>query len=300
MFVDISCNITDSQFKDNELDSIISRCKDNKTFPIFVGLDLESSMRCLQLADKYDTFSYAGIHPLYSKNTNECLSKLIFNNSKNTNECLSKLIFNNSKNTNECLSKLIGVGECGLDYYRLEYSDKETQKRIFKMQLDLQGERYFIHSRDSHRDLLEILSDYSINGVIHSFTGTVEESKELIKKGYFVGINGCSLKSEEGLEVVRNLPINQILVETDSPYCKIRPSYAGYKYIKTSYTLPKILKKRNEPSCLRQVVEIIGGIKGINLEDMERILEENSIRFYGNKLKEAISRWNDIKQKDME
>lgn len=269
MLVDISCNITDSQFKDDELDSVIRRCKDNKVFPIFVGLDIESSKRSLQLAEIYDTFSYAGIHPLHSKNTNENLDEIFKLNNP----------------------RLIGIGECGLDYYRLEYSDKDTQKRIFKKQLDLQGKRYFIHSRDSHRDLLEILSDYSVNGVVHSFTGTVEESKDLIKKGYFIGINGCSLKSEEGLEVVRNLPLEHILVETDSPYCKIRASYAGYKYVKTIYNLPKILKKRNEPSCLRQVVEVIGEIKGMNVEEMERILEENILKFYGEELKEAISRW---------
>lgn len=269
MLIDISCNFTDQQFKENELDEIIQRSKNNKILPIFVGIDIESSIRSLNLSKKYDTFSYAGIHPLHSKNTNENISD----------------IFNNK------YSNLIGIGECGLDYYRLEYSDKETQKRIFKLQLDLQGERYFIHSRDSQRDLLEILSDYSINGVIHSFTGTVEESKELIKKGYFIGINGCSLKNEEGIEVLRDLPIERILIETDSPYCKIRPSYSGYKYVKTFYNQPKILKKRNEPCCLRQIAEVVGEIKGIEIKELEKKLEENNINFFGDKIKECIKRW---------
>ncbi|WUR02164.1 deoxyribonuclease TATDN1-like protein [Vairimorpha necatrix] len=255
MLIDISCNITEMK----DIDKIIENSKIQNIVPIFVGLDYQSSLKSLFYAEKYKTLFYGGIHPLHSKD--------------------SEFI----PLTND---RLIAVGECGLDYFRLEYSPVETQREIFKKQLDYQAERYFLHSRDAHRDLMEILSDYSIKGIVHSFTGTVEECKELVKKGYFVGINGCSVKTEEGLEVVRNLPLDRLLIETDSPYCKIRKSYAGFKYIK-NYTK----QKSNEPGLLREVLEVVGGIKGIEEEELEEIIYKNNKEFFGEKIEEVVKEW---------
>lgn len=222
-------------------------------------MDYTTSLKSCNYAEKFDTLFYAGIHPLYSEN--------------------SVYIPVNS-------DRCIAIGECGLDYYRLQFSSIETQKRIFKVQLDLKAERYFLHCRDSHRDFMEILSDYNFKGVVHSFTGTVEESKEIIKKGLFIGINGCSLKNEEGIEVVKNLPLNSILVETDSPYCKIRKSYAGYKFVNNYQK-----HKSNEPYLIYEIIEAIANIKNIPINILLDTLLSNNINFYGERLVECFEKW---------
>lgn len=256
MYIDIACNITDKLFKPEKIDNIIKKCLTDNVIPIFVGLDYKSSLEALNYAEKFNTYSYVGIHPLHSQNSGNIEEILLQEN-----------------------NHIIAIGECGLDYYRLQYSDKITQKKIFIKQLDLNGERYFLHSRDSHRDFMEILSDYQIKGVVHSFTGTIEESLELIKKGFYIGINGCSLKNELGIEIVKNLPIERILIETDSPYCKIRKSYAAYQFCDTFNLSKKI--KINYPSNVLQIAECISKIKNINIDELSLLLEKNSRSFFG-------------------
>lgn len=78
-------------------------------------------------------------------------------------------------------------------------------------------------------------------GVVHSFTGDLEEMKELVEMNLFIGINGCSLKTEENLEVVKQIPVDRIMLETDCPYCDIRNSHASAKYVDTKF--PQIKKK---------------------------------------------------------
>lgn len=264
MFVDIACNISSDQFKEEEIYSLVERSKENSTVPIFVGIDYESSIRCINLSKEYNTFCYVGLHPLSSTSNRDDLIKI-------------KSLHNQGID----IDRIIGVGECGLDYYRLEYSSKDIQKEVFLEHLEWNGERYFLHSRDSHRDFMDVLSDYNINGVVHSFTGTVDESKEIIRKGLYIGINGCSIKNEENIEVVKELPLDRLLVETDSPYCKIRRSYSGFKYTTTEFTQPKILKKRNEPCCVKQMVEAVSNIKGIEYDYVVDVLERNSLDFFG-------------------
>lgn len=272
MFIDIACNITEKLFKPEKIDNIIKNCISSNTIPIFVGLDYESSIEALKYAEKYKTYSYAGIHPLHSQNA------------KNIEE----IFLTNNK-------RIIGIGECGLDYYRLQYSDKITQKNIFINQLDLNGDRYFLHSRNCHRDFIEIVSDYQIKGVVHSFTGAIEESNELIKKGFFIGINGCSLKDENGIEVVKSLPLENILIETDSPYCQLRKSYAGYKYCKNYDSKNKI----NEPSNVFQIAECISMIKNVDTDELKIVLENNSRMFFGDDFKTDEFFNQDIKDRDL-
>ncbi|EOB15020.1 Putative deoxyribonuclease TATDN1 [Nosema bombycis CQ1] len=267
MRIDIACNITSEQFKNpNE---VIERAKNSSTIPIFVGVDFESSKKCLELAKTYNTLCYVGLHPTHSKEH--------FGDEMKIQNLLED-------------ENVIAIGECGLDYLRSEFSSKEIQKKVFINQLEMKGDRYFLHSRDSHRDFMEITGDYSFSGVVHSFTGTEDESKDLIRKGFFIGINGCSLKTEEGLEMVKSLPLDKILVETDSPYCKIRKSYAGYKFLSLREEI-KILRKRNEPCSLDQVIEVISKLKEVEIEELNSILLKNSEDFFGIKIEKVIESW---------
>lgn len=271
MFIDIAVNITDRLLGRDEgsVEEVIKRCKDSKVFPIFIGLDHHTSKSCVNLARKYKTVSTVGIHPTSSSRY------------KDIDEIIPLI--------NDDV--VVAIGECGLDYDRLEFADKISQKRIFRSQLDLKGDCYFLHSRSCHRDFMEIISDYEIRGVVHSFTGGIEEAKELIKKGLFIGVNGCSAKTPEGIDVIRNLPLDSLLIETDSPYCKIRKSYAGFKYATTDFSCEKALKKKNEPYCVIQMAEIISSVTGRDYNCVVNALFENTIRLYGDLLKRSVEEW---------
>lgn len=131
-------------------------------------------------------------------------------------------------------NKIVAIGECGLDYDRLHFCPADVQKKYFERQLDLVVKYQlplFLHCRNSFEDFYDIiqrnLSKITNGGVVHSFDGTIEEAKKLIELGFYIGINGCSLKTAEQLKVVAEIPNERILVETDCPWCAIRPSHAG-------------------------------------------------------------------------
>jgi len=145
----------------------------------------------------------------------------------------------------------------------------------------------FIHNRAASQDLYEILNKYrdqiTKSGIIHSFDGTLEEALQFIQLGYFIGLNGCSMKTQNNLDVIKQLPLDKILVETDSPWCGIKPSHASYSHIKTQFTSEmvkkekwisgKIVKDRNEPCTIIQICEVIHSIRG-NQESFDELCEK--------------------------
>lgn len=125
---------------------------------------------------------------------------------------------------------VVALGEIGLDYDRLQFSDKETQQVYLEKQLqamaspELDSLPLFLHNRNVGTDLLQVLKQdpRRKHGVVHSFDDTLELAQQFMDLGLFIGINGCSLKTPENLEVVKALPLERILLETDCPYCKYR------------------------------------------------------------------------------
>ncbi|KAM0676102.1 TatD DNase [Gurleya vavrai] len=285
MIFDISFNAADEMYNgfynnskkhDPDLDIVMQRSFKNNILPFFVGKNYETSKKCLQLANKYNTFCYLGLHPNNATENKEDIDKIInlINEQKNIEKP------NNFRNKNT----FIAVGECGLDFYR-NFANKNDQKEIFTKLLDLNEKCYFIHSRNSHRELLEIIDDYKLKGVVHSFDGTIEEARDLIKKGLFIGINGHSLK--ENLHYIKEIDISKILIESDAPYCGIGKTYEGYKYIKTyfeetkKYNSDKIFKRRNEPCKTIQIMEVLSSLYDIEIEELEKILFDNTIQCFG-------------------
>lgn len=119
----------------------------------------------------------------------------------------------------------VAFGEIGLDYDRLFLSPKDQQLKYFEAQLDLAVEiqlPLFLHSRAASEDFERLLAPrlekLPKRGLVHSFTGTMEEMERLVALGVDVGVNGCSLKTEENLEVVKALPLDRIQIETDGPW----------------------------------------------------------------------------------
>lgn len=190
------------------------------------------------------------------------------------------------------------IGEFGLDYDRLEFCPKDVQQEYFQKQLEtfqstpeLKDLPFFLHNRNVGRDLAEILQNEAATckGVVHSFDGSIELANEFIEMGLYVGLNGCSLKTEENLRVVKQIPLDKILLETDCPYCDVKATHAGYSFVKTKwesknykkYEIGKMVKGRNEPCQIVQVAEVIAGVKEVPVETVADACYANSMALYG-------------------
>jgi TatD DNase family protein len=165
---------------------------------------------------------------------------------------------------------LVAIGETGLDYY-YSHSSPENQKKFLRKYLHLALEfnlPVVIHCREAFQDFFEILDqEYVVNnkhapGVLHCFTGTVKEAEEVIKRGWYLSLSGIVTfkKSQELRDVAKMAPLNQLLVETDSPYLAPN-SKRG---------------KQNEPAFIYETAEIIANLKGIDLEVLSKATIENT------------------------
>ncbi|KAL3915231.1 MAG: hypothetical protein SGARI_008226, partial [Bacillariaceae sp.] len=198
---------------------------------------------------------------------------------------------------------IVALGEIGLDYDRLQFSPKDVQQEFLRRQFEtflgkddkVASLPLFLHNRSVGRDLLEELkrqketTKTDLKGVVHSFDDTLELAQEFIDLGFYIGLNGCSLKTKENLEVVKDLPLSRILLETDCPYCEIKATHAGFHYIKTSFEKKADkkfvaglgVKGRSEPNQIIQVAEVIAGAKGISVEEVATACYQNSQELYG-------------------
>ncbi|PRP82672.1 putative deoxyribonuclease [Planoprotostelium fungivorum] len=186
--------------------------------------------------------------------------------------------------------KISAIGECGLDYERTQYCSPDLQKIYFEKQFELSelsGLPIFFHLRDAADDFIDIVRRNR-----HRFTrGTLSEAERLIGLDLYIGINGCSLKTEENVNVVKSLPLDRLMVETDAPWCEIRKSHAGHKYVKTEFTSrdkkkwssENLVKGRNEPCAIIQVVEVIAGCQGKTTEEVCRVTTQNAKKVFFHK-----------------
>lgn len=190
-------------------------------------------------------------------------------------------------------------GEIGLDYDRLFLCPKEQQLKFFECQLDLAIKvqlPLFLHSRaagaDFERLLQKRLDDLPRRGLVHSFTGSLDEMQRLVSMGFDIGVNGCSMKTEENIEVVRNIPLNRLQLETDGPWCEMRASHASAQHRITVPAWPKSVKKekwepgsmikgRNEPAAIVHVAHAVASIKNLPIEEICEAVWKNSIRMFG-------------------
>ena len=171
------------------------------------------------------------------------------------------------------LPKVIAIGEIGLDYYWEKDEEKRAlQRSIFIRQLDLARQLHLpvcIHDREAHGDTLAILKKEGrgVPGVVHCYSGSWEMAQELLKLGFFLGVDGpLTYKNAARLpEIVRKLPADRILVETDSPYLTPVPKRG----------------QRNEPAFVRYVAEFAAGLRGESLERFAEQTTRNAMEIYG-------------------
>lgn len=246
--VDTHCHLDNEKFDEDRLE-VIERIKENLEFCVNIGYDLASSKKSLELAKEYD-FIYAviGVHPIDIAEYSEEVEKEL--------EILGKN------------PKVVAIGEIGLDYHWMT-EPKEIQQGRFKRQLEL-AERLnkpvVIHTRDAMEDTVNILKEYpNITGVIHCYPGSLETAKQLVDR-FYLGIGGTLTfkNSKKAVEVVKDIPLDRIVIETDCPYLTPEP-FRG---------------KRNEPIYVEYVAKKIAEIKEISVEDVTKVTTENAKKLY--------------------
>lgn len=252
MIFDSHAHYDDTSF-DEDRDKVIKEIKHNGVIGVLnCGSDFNGMKMSVELSNKHD-FIYAaiGIHPSYADIVDEKLIDEL------------RDIYKKNK-------KVKAIGEIGLDYYWEENPPKNIQQKAFKMQMELARELKIpvvIHDRDAHKDTLDIMKEYpDVTGVVHCFSGSVEFAKECIKLGYYIGVTGVvTFKNAKTIkEVVKEIPMEKILVETDCPYMAPTPNRG----------------KRNQSDYIKYIIENIMEIKGINKADVENITVSNTKRVF--------------------
>jgi len=218
-----------------------------------VGWDLGSSRAAVRLAEREPRiFAVVGIHPHEAEKASlDALEKL--------GGLLDR-------------PKVVGLGETGLDFYR-NYSPPALQRELFKRQIGLAREKsvpLVIHDRDAHADVLKILRwerASEVGGVMHCFSGDVETARQAVDLGFHLGFGGSltyGRREEIWKEILREVPRDRILLETDCPWLSPAP-FRG---------------KRNEPARLRIVVEKMAELLGESPQELERTTSENARRLF--------------------
>ncbi|HAQ41537.1 MAG TPA: hydrolase TatD [Clostridiales bacterium] len=245
--MDSHAHLDDERFNKDREDVINALNENGIEAVLDPGADLNSSKLAVALADRYP-FIYAavGCHPHDSKFMND--------DAMNTFRQLAKN------------KKVVGIGEIGLDYF-YDNSDRETQKIWFREQIRLAKELdlpYIVHDRDAHEDVFRIMKEEHYDGtrgILHCYSSSVEMAKEFVKLGFYISLGGpvTFKKSKTPKLVAKEIPLDKLLIETDSPYLTPEP-FRG---------------KRNEPKYVRYVAEEIARIKEVPVEVIAENTREN-------------------------
>jgi TatD DNase family protein len=253
MLIDTHAHLEMREFNDDR-EEVIKRAREaGIEYIITIGTTIESSRDAVLLADKYD-FIYAaiGIHPHEVKDILHPTYEILRHFAQH--------------------KKVVAYGEIGLDYH-YENSPRTDQKRKFRdmlreaRELDLP---VIVHDRDAHEDTLQILSEEwspDIGGVLHCFSGDAAMAKRAIEMGFSISVAGpVTFPNAESLrEVVKQIPIEHLLIETDSPYLAPQP----------------VRGKRNEPAFVRHTAEAVAALKGLSADDVARITSFNAMQLFG-------------------
>jgi len=248
--IDSHCHLDFEDF-DNDRDNIIKTALEAGVFKIINPCsNYQSNLKVVELSKRYDNYYFSvGLHP-------DEVSKL---NGNELNE-IEKLISN---------EKCVAIGEIGLDYHYPDF-DKQKQKELFIAQLEL-AKKYnkpvIIHNRDSVSDIYDILKDYNLKGVIHCYSENVEWAQKFLDLGFYISFTGIiTFKNvnPELLEVVKFVPIDRILIETDAPFLTPVP-FRG---------------KLNKPEYVEYVALEIANLKGITFGEVVKATDVNCKKLF--------------------
>lgn len=213
------------------------------------GCDIDSTQFNFDLAQKYDYIYFAaGFHP-------ENLQGATLDDLK----IIKKFAQN---------KKCVAIGEIGLDYHWMD-SPKEVQREFFEAQIELAKKLdipVIVHDRDAHGDTLDILKSTKPKGVVHCFSGSREMAREIIRLGMYIGLNGVVTfpNARKSLEVVKEIPIERLVLETDCPYLAPTP----------------VRGKRNDSSNIPYIAEKISEVLGMDAQEILDITNKNAKKLY--------------------
>lgn len=254
MLIDSHAHIDDQKFNEDREAVLENARTAGIEIIINPGADEASSYRAVEMSEKYPmVYATVGIHPHDAKD---------YEPQKH-----DALLRDWAKK-----EKVVAIGEIGLDYH-YDYSPRDIQQEVFIRQLIIAKEvklPIVIHNRESMEDMVRILKEYftpEYGGIMHSYSGSVEMAKVFLEMGFYLSISGpLTFSNARKLpEVVAMMPLDRLLVETDSPYLTPTP-HRG---------------KRNEPAYVRFVAAEIARIRGISLEEIEEITTENAKKVFG-------------------
>jgi len=276
-YFDIHTHVHFEAFKGEVKDVIECALKEN-IWTIQVGTQKNTSRAAVELAESYEEGVYAtvGLHPIHTDSSFHDKNEL----GEEGKEFLSRgEVFDyDYYRALAQSSKVVGIGECGLDYYRLLQDSKKKQKNVFENQIALANEinkPLMLHIRQArhgtgvggqaYKDAYDILRSVSkVQGNVHFFAGTWEEAKLFLNLGFTLSFTGVITFADNYNEVIKNVPLNMIMVETDAPYVAPVP-FRG---------------KRNTPLYVKEVAKRISEIRGEDFEKVRVALVQNAMRLF--------------------
>ena len=256
--VDSHCHLDFSDFR-HDLDQVIQKAKSNNVeYLLSISVDLKNFNNIHKITQKYNNiWCTTGVHPN--------------NVPKKVEEGHIELVIKSLK-SNLRKSKVIGLGETGLDYFR-EEDNKVNQINFFEAHLELSNSTntpVIVHTRDAEKDTIKILKNFNkrkkITGLIHCFSSTKKVAEAALDIGFYISLSGIITfkNATEIVDIVKYIPANRLLVETDLPYLSPVP-FRG---------------KRNEPSNTKFTLEKLSEIKNIPVDKMAKITTENFFRLF--------------------
>lgn len=255
-WIDIGINLTNKAYK-KDLDQVIDSAKEvGVNQMIITGTSEENSLAALELANEHGLYATAGIHPHDAKAATE--------QSYTTLESLYQE------------QRVVAVGETGLDFNR-DFSPRPVQEKVFQRQLELAVKTQlplFMHQRDAHERFLPILKDIRDefnSAVVHCFTGTRNELFDYLDMDLYIGITGWVCDERRGKplkDLVHNIPLNRLMIETDGPYLLPRD------------LKPKPKSNRNEPKFLPHIAATLADCYNISIDELSRQVTENTKCFF--------------------
>ena len=254
MLFDTHAHYDDERF-DEDREALLATMPDHNVGLILnPGCDVETSRKAVELARRFP-FVYAavGLHPENIEDGWEADLETIRTLAQNE-------------------PKVRAIGEIGLDYYwEKDERSRARQQVVFARQMELARALHLpviVHDRDAHADSLEITRRYpDVTGVYHCYAGHVEMARELLERGYYLSFTGVITfkNARKAKEVIRETPIERLMIETDSPYMAPEP-FRG---------------RRNSSLYVHRMAETIAEIKGMEVSEVERITTENGKRLFG-------------------
>lgn len=252
MLIDSHAHLDDARF-DKDRDKIIKDLKNHGVeIVINPGADIASSVKAVSMAKEYENiYAAVGVHPHDAKTMDDTTIQLL------------ESLANNEK--------VIAIGEIGLDYH-YDNSPRDVQRKWFVEQIRLAKKLklpIIIHEREASQDMFNILkqeTDENLTGVLHCYSGSLEMAREYLKMGYYISFAGPVTfnNARVSKEVAKNIPLEKILIETDSPYLSPEPKRG----------------RRNEPLNVRYVAAMIAELRGISFDEVTMVTNTNAKKLF--------------------